>query len=310
MATNNAAPAKPHIELFAGTFAGTFGIVPFYPLDTLKSRLQTTSPSTPPLRILTNMIQQEGLTSLYRGCLSPMLGYGLINGSVFLSRSFTRNLIAPSNRPLTFPEEIIVGASAGFWSSFIRAPVERIKSVMQVKTLEGVNSPYSSSLSCARTLVKDLGVIKGLYKGFGSTVIREVPQYIFYFVGYDNLKRTLQTDTSTPSDLVPVIAGGVSGVLIWMPPFYSFDVIKTRLQVERFSNGGVPEYKGFWDCVRKSYRREGVGVFWRGAGLAQARAFGVHGSIFFLYEKCMDFMEEHFIGAEPRGGGAIQIQVD
>ena len=161
----------------------------------------------------------------------------------------------------------------------------RIKSVMQVKTLEGVNSPYSSSLSCARTLVKDLGLIKGLYKGFGSTVIREVPQYVFYFVGYDNLKRTLQTDTSTPSDIVPIIAGGVSGVLIWMPPFYSFDVIKTRLQVERFSNGGVPEYKGFWDCVRKSYRREGVGVFWRGAGLAQARAFGVHGSIFFLYEK-------------------------
>ncbi|GMH90242.1 hypothetical protein TrVE_jg4778 [Triparma verrucosa] len=290
----------PHLELLAGTVAGTFGIVPFYPLDTLKSRLQTTSPTTSPFRILKTMLQTEGPTSLYRGCLSPMLGYGLINGSVFLSRSSTRSLLLNgSPRPLKMSEEILVGASSGFWSSFIRCPVERIKSVMQVKTLRNIESPYSSSLECGRILLKEHGVVRGLYKGFGSTVLREVPQYIFYFAAYDNMKRKLGEEKIN-KDLVPVLAGGVSGVMIWCPPFYSFDVVKTRLQVERFE--GTVKYNGFWDCVVKSYKEEGVRVFYRGAGLAQARAFGVHGSIFLIYEKCMEGMGRLEIGAEPRGG--------
>jgi len=57
------------------------------------------------------MVLNEGITSLYRGVLSPMVGYGLINGSVFLSRGVTRDALKKGDqyRQLTFKEECIVG---------------------------------------------------------------------------------------------------------------------------------------------------------------------------------------------------------
>lgn len=73
--------------------------------------------SNRPLSLFNSMVRREGLTSLYRGVASPMFGYGLINGSVFLSRGVTRDVIlAGDARPLTLAEEAAVGASAGFWS--------------------------------------------------------------------------------------------------------------------------------------------------------------------------------------------------
>ena len=73
--------------------------------------------SNRPLSLLTSMVRREGLTSLYRGVASPMFGYGIINGSVFLSRGMTRDaILMGEERKLTLMEEAAVGASAGFWS--------------------------------------------------------------------------------------------------------------------------------------------------------------------------------------------------
>jgi hypothetical protein len=93
----------------------------------MQTRSAEVSGST--LRLAKTMIQREGLCSLYRGVMSPMLGYGLINGSVFFSRSLTKNALLKRNQggALSFAQECLVGASAGFWSSFVRCPVERVK---------------------------------------------------------------------------------------------------------------------------------------------------------------------------------------
>ena len=95
---------------------------------------------------------------------------------------------------------------------------------MQVRNSAGVRAPYSSSLSCAKALVRDLGFVKGLYTGFGSTVAREIPQYIFYFMAYDKSKELLEANREglgVSKHLVPVISGGVAGTMCWVPPFYS-----------------------------------------------------------------------------------------
>ncbi len=108
--------------------------------------------------------------------------------------------------------------------SFARAPVERVKNVMQVRNSGGVHAPYTSSMACARALVRDLGFMKGLYTGFGSTVAREIPQYVFYFMAYDKSKELLEANHAAlgiSSHFVPVISGGIAGTMCWIPPFYS-----------------------------------------------------------------------------------------
>lgn len=46
-----------------------------------------------------------------------------------------------------------------------------------------------------------------------------------------------------------VLAGGVAGCAMWLPPVYCLDVIKTRMQTAR---DGV--YRGVWDCLVKTVR--------------------------------------------------------
>jgi len=214
------------------------GIVPFHPIDTLKSRMQTRAleSSSSSFQMLRTMIAKEGALSLYRGVASPMIGYGAINGSVFYARSLTRDSLLDYNArvnrgPLTFAQECLVGASAGFFSSFIRCPVERVKTYMQVRNSNKYLAPYRSSLKCGVALVKKHGVRTGLYAGLSATILREIPQYITYFLGYDYATKFLKSTNGLgviPDRLTPAIAGGLAGSMVWVPPFYTIDVIKVR----------------------------------------------------------------------------------
>ena len=61
------------------------------------------------------------------------------------------------------------------------------------------------------------------------------------------------------SDMVAqFFAGGTAGVIQWLPPIYSLDVIKSRMQA--FPKG---YYNGWLDCAQKLYREEGIQVFYR-----------------------------------------------
>ncbi len=296
-------PSSTSTELGAGIMAGVMSQAPYHPIDTIKSRAQTQVGTKSPVSIFYSMVRNEGLLSLYRGAASPMAGYGLINGSVFYSRAVTRKALGGDYRPLTVLDEIIVGASAGFWSSFVRCPVERVKSVMQVRTRDVIRAPYSSSLACAVGLTKKHGVSNGLYAGLGSTIAREVPQYIFYFLAYENTKAFLLENDLASEAFAPAVAGGAAGAAVWVPPFYSIDVIKTRLQT---APSGT--YTGIVDCALKSYRESGPMVFVRGVELALARGVLVHGTIFFLYESCLKIVkrlegsviQERLKAASPR----------
>ena len=66
-------------------------------------------------------------------------------------------------------------------------------------------------------------------------------------------------------------------------PANPLSLAQTRLQ-----SAPTGTYSGFLDCCTKSVQAEGWGVMVKGMYLAQARAFLVHGSIFFLYEHVLE----------------------
>ena len=64
-------------EFIAGNIGGLAGIVTVYPLDTLKIRQQTSPNSGSMIAVFESMKKHDGIKSLYRGMLSPALGFGL-----------------------------------------------------------------------------------------------------------------------------------------------------------------------------------------------------------------------------------------
>ena len=168
------APAWWH-DAAAGNVAGACGITLAFPLDTIKCRLQTRPGEfRGGAHCAAAMVRTEGVLSLYRGLPFPLFGFGLINLSVFASFGATQRVVAGgSARDLTLAEQSLCGASAGFFSSFVRNPIERVKTVMQVRNAaDGVAAPAANSLACARGLLRAQGPVGAFYRGLELTILR------------------------------------------------------------------------------------------------------------------------------------------
>lgn len=187
----------------------------------------------------------------------------------------------------------IAGGAAGTVQSMVCIPTELIKLRMQMQNVGQDTSPhhilnvkkpppvrYIGPLETAMNIYHTNG-IRGLYKGTIVTVCREAPAFATYFAMYDYLRQIQVSKGGSLDDLSPVslmVAGGISGVLAWIVT-YPFDVVKSRVQCDGMP-GTVVQYKGMMDCFRKSYRQDGVSVFFRGFNATVWRAFPVNAATF------------------------------
>lgn len=298
--------ASAYDHAIAGQIAGMVGLALVHPLDTVKSRLQATvvtpatagtlgamrggaaamTVSTSAVGVARSLVERDGAKGLYRGLTAPMLAYGAINAVAFSTNAYARDSIERA-----FGEEVasstaagaLSGAAAGLFSSFVRGPAERLKTVQQVVDCE--RGRYSSAVSTATTLVREHGVARGLFQGTGATIVREIPQCAVYFLTYDHIKsacvRAFCGEGVDSRDAPPVkraasivLAGGSAGAVQWLLT-YPLDVTKSRIQA---APPGM--YSGVIDCAVKSVSREGPLVLFRGLNMALLRAFPLHATIF------------------------------
>lgn len=261
--------------------AGALGKGVPYPLDTIKTKQQTYAAkggsSSGPLQVAVSVLQDEGLAAFYSGVSSTMVGEAVIKGAVFFSYEQLSRLL------LGVPNSMIIAAGvAGAVASIVATPVERVKCVMQAN-----GSAYANPFACIASLLSNDGVDGLLLRGFGATLLREVPAYIFYFTSYETVSTALLPGGSlagliVPS-LVPVVGGAAAGVMCWVP-VYPIDVIKTNIQVA----DGDPGDAGVLSTAKEIYEAGGVGAFYDGLGPKTSRAVINHAVTFYVYESICD----------------------
>lgn len=93
-----------------------------------------------------------------------------------------------------------------------------------------------------------------------------------------------------------LLCGGIAGIATWASVF-PLDVIKTRLQAQ--TAGTYPEGRPLlspqgnrqalstFQIARKTYRAEGIKVFYRGLGVCSVRAFIVNAVQVRASSKCL-----------------------
>merc|ERR550534_817048 len=146
------------------------------------------------------------------------------------------------------------------------------------------STPKLSATSLALNLVRTKGIL-GLYKGTGSTALRDVTFSLIYFPLFANLKNLAPKKPGTDqvafyhSFLSGCAAGCVAAVAV-----NPVDVVKTRLQV--LSRGaGEDTYQGILDCFQKIMRKEGPRAFLKGSlcrVMVIAPLFGIAQTVYFL----------------------------
>ncbi|XP_057775193.1 S-adenosylmethionine carrier 1, chloroplastic/mitochondrial [Salvia miltiorrhiza] len=260
--------------LFEGVIAGgTAGVVvetALYPIDTIKTRLQAARGG--------GQIILKGLYSGLAGNLAGVLPASAVFVGVYepakqkLLRTFPENLSAVAH--------LTAGALGGMAASFIRVPTEVVKQRMQT-------GQFASAPNAVRMIVAKEG-FKGLYAGYGSFLLRDLPFDAIQFCIYEQLrlgyKLAAKRDLKDAENaVIGAFAGALTGAITT-----PLDVIKTRLMVQ----GSANQYKGIFDCVQTIVRDEGPSALLKGIG-PRVMWIGIGGSIFFgVLEGTKRFLEQ------------------
>ncbi|KAG9151731.1 hypothetical protein Leryth_002025 [Lithospermum erythrorhizon] len=248
--------------LFEGVIAGgTAGVVvetALYPIDTIKTRLQAARGG--------GKIKFKGLYSGLPGNIAGVLPASAVFVGVYeptkqkLLKSFPQKLSALAH--------LAAGAIGGLAASLIRVPTEVVKQRMQT-------GQFASAPNAVRLIVAKEGY-KGLYAGYGSFLLRDLPFDAIQFCIYEQLRIGYKLAAHRElNDLENAMIGSFAGALtgaVTTP----LDVIKTRLMVQ----GSANQYKGVFDCVQTVVREEGPKALLKGIG-PRVLWIGIGGSIFF-----------------------------
>lgn len=175
-------------DFVAGTVGGVSGLLVGQPLDVLRIRAQTTWVGRGG-NLLTNtasMVRKEGIWSMYKGVMPPMLGVGAQNAVLFLAYGTSIRLMAPKGREeeASLATVTLAGSIGGFFCGFVTGPVELLKVRQQVdEKRSGLGM-----MSLLRSMQKADG-LGGIFRGLSATFARDVPSYGIYFWSYELIRR-------------------------------------------------------------------------------------------------------------------------
>lgn len=201
-----------------------------FPLDTIKTRLQSQQ----------GFSKAGGFRGIYAGVPSAAIGSFPNAAAFFVTYEYAKSLLgacgalaAPHLAPVTH----MVAASLGeIVACLIRVPTEVVKQRTQA-------SPSSSTYQMLLATLREEGV-KGLYRGYRSTVLREIPFSLVQFPLWEYLKtlgsrRQGHTLHSWQAAVCGALAGGIAA-LVTTP----LDVAKTRIMLAKAgtaaASGNIP----------------------------------------------------------------------
>uniref|UniRef100_A0AAX7TIZ6 Mitochondrial glutathione transporter SLC25A39 n=1 Tax=Astatotilapia calliptera TaxID=8154 RepID=A0AAX7TIZ6_ASTCA len=125
---------------------------------------------------------------------------------------------------------LVAGGLARLGAVTVISPLELVRTKMQSRQLS-----YSELRTCIRSAVAQNGLLS-LWRGWGPTVLRDVPFSALYWFNYEMVKARLceQSEVPQANFSISFTAGAVSGAIaaiLTLP----FDVVKTRRQIETSS---------------------------------------------------------------------------
>lgn len=206
-------------SLLSGGVAGLVVDVVLFPIDTIKTRLQSEK----------RFWRAGGFRGIYNG-LGPAAAGSVPSAALFFCtyegiKKFLLPYAQESHH--THLVHMSSAALAEVVACLVRVPVEIAKQRRQVASLQSKGSATSILLNAYRTE----GVCGGLYRGFGATIMREIPFSFIQYPMWEYMKTHWSEWTGLPLTFISVaICGAAAGGLaagLTTP----LDVVKTRIML-------------------------------------------------------------------------------
>ncbi|KAI3867418.1 hypothetical protein MKW98_017527 [Papaver atlanticum] len=263
----------------AGLFTGV--TVALYPVSVVKTRLQVATKDSvekSAFSVVRGLLKSEGVPGLYRGFGTVITGAIPARVIFMTSLETTKAAAFKMIEPFKFSEPTqaaiangLAGMTSSLFSQAVFVPIDVVSQKLMVQGYSG-HAKYSGGLDVARKLVKADG-IRGLYRGFGLSVMTYSPSSAVWWASYGSSQRVIWRSLGYGTDqnkaLVPdpwtvvlvqasggIVAGSVASCITT-----PLDTIKTRLQVL-----GHEKRETAGQVVRKLIAEDGWKGFYRGLG--------------------------------------------
>ncbi|KHN75107.1 Mitochondrial glutamate carrier 1 [Toxocara canis] len=301
MASSTDAPANYLPKIMNGGFAGMVGVSCVFPIDLVKTRLQTQRVLQTGKPQYTGMIDcarktwRSGGASLfskfrgmYSGCavnvllITPEKAIKLVANDLFRFQ-----LSVPDQKQLPVWRGMLAGGGAGLCQVIITTPMELLKIQMQDagRTQKVAGEKKMTAVGLTVNLLRSKG-IAGLYKGVGPTMARDVTFSTVYFplFAYLDSLGARSADGSGDAVFYASFIAGLTAAAFASFSVTPLDVIKTRMQLIRLEAGEIA-YKNSAEAFMKILQQEGVKALFKGAAcrvMVMAPLFGIAQMVYYV----------------------------
>jgi solute carrier family 25 carnitine/acylcarnitine transporter 20/29 len=278
----NSIPSRTSLaeEAAGGLSAGIIGTVIGFPLDLIKTRMQTQSVSAGILSTGRSVVRKEGFLALYKGMTPPLISLSILNTGIFTSYSYLQSLLNATRG--WDGRNALAGSCCGIAAGTVSTVENLVKTQMQLDNIG--RQRYRGSWDCVRQLTASHGGTV-LYTGHAVNTIRECVFLSTYFFVYEGFRQQLigsgRSRTARDNKWAIPAAGGCAGAIAWTVSF-PLDCVRAGVQGQDFTAAGIR--RGAWRVFTDLLRQKGVRGLYSGVAPSLARAFLVSGSRFSAYE--------------------------
>ncbi|KAL1005720.1 hypothetical protein UPYG_G00063130 [Umbra pygmaea] len=248
-------------HMLAGAVAGIMEHCLMYPIDCVKTRMQSLHPD-PGARYrnvmdaLRQIVRTEGAWRPVRGLNVMAVGAGPAHALYFacyekLKMSLS-NVVHPGAN--SHFANGVAGCMATLLHDAVMNPAEVVKQRMQM-----YNSPYHGVLNCVGSVWKREGP-GAFYRSYTTQLTMNVPFQALHFMTYEYLQELLNPHRCyNPSS--HVISGALAGAIA-AAATTPLDVCKTLLNTQEATGGR--HISGLGEAFRTVYRMGGTAAFFKG----------------------------------------------
>lgn len=250
--------------MMAGAIAGILEHCVMYPLDSVKTRMQSLTPNPHAnyrsiTEALYKMVRYEGVLRPVRGMVAVVGGAGPAHALYFSCYEKMKRVLYSSRTGHHHVAHGTAGCLATLLHDSIMAPADVIKQRMQM-----YNSPYHNCGDCIRKIYRAEG-LRAFYRSYTTQMIMNVPFQSIHFMMYEYMQDVMNTERCY-NPYAHMVSGAVAGAFaaaITTP----LDVCKTLLntqEIKVLSRTKQTHVNGLVSALQCVYRCRGFKGYFQG----------------------------------------------
>jgi solute carrier family 25 protein 44 len=262
----------------AGLFTGV--TVALYPVSVVKTRLQVATKASiekNAYSVAKGLLKTDGIPGLYKGFGTVITG-AIPARVIFMSvlettKVYAFKMLEPFGLSGTTQAALangLAGMTSSLFAQSVFVPIDVVSQKLMVQGYSG-HTKYSGGLDVARKIIKSDG-IRGLYRGFGLSVVTYSPSSAVWWASYGSSQRYIwrlldqggkydEVSPSVPKIMLVQAAGGIIAGATASCITTPLDTIKTRLQVM-----GLEKRSSIKQVTKDLIKEDGWKGLYRGFG--------------------------------------------